>query len=145
MAGDFGNSFQAREARNNSGAQPAVLGPILRLIGGALLKLLSRRAATAAAGTGTVLSQFGRTDQQIFRTAAQYGASASNTFMNNLGALTRAVTEVVPGGQVHLIGQIGNSPVYGSLRSGVGIAEVSGRTIVVRMANGNPIVLGPLP
>ena len=36
-------------------------------------------------------------------------------------------------------------PIYGSGRSGVGIAEVDGVTVVVKVVHGNPQVLGPLP
>jgi hypothetical protein len=65
--------------------------------------------------------------------------------MNNLQALTHAVLEKIPGGQLNKLGQIGNSPIYGSGRSGVGIAEVDGVTVVVKVVHGNPQVLGPLP
>jgi hypothetical protein len=65
--------------------------------------------------------------------------------MNNVSALTRAVVERIPGGEVTKIGQIGNSPVFGSVRSRVGIAEVNGVTVVVKMVRGQPQILGPLP
>ncbi|MGH9968236.1 MAG: RHS repeat-associated core domain-containing protein, partial [Pyrinomonadaceae bacterium] len=106
---------------------------------------LATRAAPVAAGATGVLSQLSRTDASIFQKAAQYGASAGNSFMNNLHALTRATVEKIPGGQLDKIGQIGNSPVYGSGRSGVGIAEVKGVTVVVKMVRGTPQIIGPLP
>lgn len=64
--------------------------------------------------------------------------------MNNVSALARAVTDFRADAQVTKIGQIGNSPVFGSVRSGVGIAEVDGVTVVVKMVQGQPQVLGPL-
>lgn len=106
---------------------------------------LGRAAAPAAAGGGAVLNQLGRTDASIFQKAIQFGASATNSFANNLSALADAVRSFRPDAQVTKIGQIGNSPVFGSLRSGVGIAEVDGVTVVVKMVRGTPQVLGPLP
>lgn len=103
------------------------------------------RVGPAATGTGTVLSQLSRTDAGIFQKAAQYGASATNSFMNNLQALTRATVERIPGGRLDEIGRVGNSPIYGSLRSKVGIAEVNGTTVVVKMVQGTPKILGPMP
>lgn len=96
-------------------------------------------------GGAAVLNQLSRTDASIFQRAAQLGASAGNSFYTNLTALTKAAVEKIPGGQLDQIGRIGNSPIYGSLRSGVGIAEVNGATVVVKMANGQPQILGPMP
>jgi hypothetical protein len=104
------------------------------------------QVATPAAGTGAaVLNQLSRTDASIFQQAAQFGASASNAFMSNVSALAQAVASKVPGGQINVIGQIGNSPIYGSVVSRVGIAQVDGVTVVVKMVHGQPQVLGPLP
>jgi RHS repeat-associated protein len=109
------------------------------------LGTLGRVAPAAASGGTAVLNQLSRTDRSIFQQAAQYGLSASNSFLNNLNALTQAVVNKIPGGEVTKIGQIGNSPVYGSLRSGVGIAEVEGQTVIVKIAQGTPQILGPVP
>ncbi|MDQ1639482.1 MAG: hypothetical protein QOF62_2821 [Pyrinomonadaceae bacterium] len=134
----------------------AVTGLVLGATGGAgayvlgtgatvtTLGTLSRAAPAAGAG-GTVLSQLSQKDASIFQRAAELGASASNSFYDNLQALTRATVEKVPGGGLNKIGQIGDSIVYGSGRSGVGIAEVGGQTVVVKIAHGNPQILGPLP
>lgn len=48
-------------------------------------------------------------------------------------------------GKVEPIGRIGNSLVYGGRIGGIGIAEVNGVTVVVKMVHGNPQILGPLP
>ena len=48
-----------------------------------------------------------------------------NSFTNNLNALARAVQSFRPDYEIHKIGQVGNSPVYGALKSCVGIAEVN--------------------
>lgn len=95
--------------------------------------------------TGGVLSQLGRVDTSIFQKAAEYGASATNSFANNLSALAQAVRDFDPAFQVNRIGQIGNSPVWGSIPSRVGIADVNGVTMVVRMIGDTPKILGPLP
>ena len=105
---------------------------------------LSRVAPAAGAG-GSVLSQLSQKDASIFQRAAELGASASNEFMTNLAHLADATFQLVPNGSVRIIGQIGNSPVYGSVVSRVGIAEVNGVTMVVKMTHGNAQVLGPLP
>lgn len=106
---------------------------------------LGLRSSSAAAASGGVLAQLSRTDAGIFQRAMQYGASAANSFANNLSALARAVKDVDPSFQVHKIGQIGNSPVWGSIPSKVGIAEVNGVTVVVKMVGDKPQVLGTLP
>jgi len=81
----------------------------------------------------------------IIQKAIELGARGANSFADNLAKLSNAVSQIVPGGKVNVIGQIGNSQVYGSLVSGIGIAEVNGVTVIVKMANGNPQILGPLP
>jgi hypothetical protein len=107
---------------------------------------LATRAAPVAAGTTGVLSQLSRTDASIFQKAAELGASAQNSFMNNVGILRDALFRVAgPDKQINIIGKIGNSPIYGSIRSRVGIAEVNGVTVIVKVTHGNPQVLGPLP
>jgi len=103
------------------------------------------RVGSAGAGIGGILSQLGRTDSRIIQKAIELGARGANSFADNLAKLSNAVSQIVPGGKVNVIGQIGNSQVYGSLVSGIGIAEVNGVTVIVKMANGNPQILGPLP
>jgi len=107
---------------------------------------LATRAAPAAAGAAGVLNQLSRTDATIFQKAAELGASAQNSFTNNLAILRDALFRI--GGadkQINLIGRIGNSPIYGSLVSRVGIAEVNGVTVIVKVTPGGPQILGPLP
>ena len=54
------------------------------------------------------------------------------------------MAEAIPGGQVNLLGDIGGSPIYGSLVSRVGIANVGGVTQVVSApVGGTPVILGP--
>lgn len=116
------------------------LAPVVTTLG------LATRAAPAAAGVSGILSQMGRTDGRIIQKAIDLGASASGSFRDNLFKLTDAVFQVVgPSGKVEPIGRIGNSIVYGGRIGGVGIAEVNGVTVVVKMAHGNPQILGPLP
>ncbi len=125
---------------------PAILASAT-LSGGSIATLgpLATKLAGPATAAGGVLSQLSRTDAAIFQKAAQYGASATNNFMNNLGALAQAVRDIAPAGQVNQIGQMGNSPVWGSVRSRVGIADVNGVTMVVKMIGDTAKVLGPLP
>jgi RHS repeat-associated protein len=107
---------------------------------------IASRAAPAAGAAAGVLNQLSRTDVRIFQRAGELGASAQNAFMNNLAILRDALFQVAgPDKQITQIGQIGNSPVFGSVVSRVGIAEINGVTMVVRMTHGNPEVLGPLP
>jgi RHS repeat-associated protein len=103
------------------------------------------RAAPAAGAGGTVLNQLSRTDVSIFQRAAQLGASAQNTFLNNRNILADATFQENPTFKLNIIGKIGNSPVWGSIPSRVGIAEVNGVTVIVKMVRGNPQILGPLP
>jgi hypothetical protein len=82
-------------------------------------------------------------DLQIMQTAASTTTRGAG-FMNHLGALAQSVAARIPGGQIHLLGRINGSPVYGSLVSGTGIAEVNGVTMVVKQtAQGIFEILGP--
>jgi hypothetical protein len=76
----------------------------------------------------------------------QNAASATTRnagFWNHLGALADATAARIPAGQVHLLGNIDGSQVYGSLVSGTGIAEINGVTMVVkRIASGGFEILG---
>lgn len=92
-----------------------------------------------------ILNQLGRGDAQVFQRAFQYGLSSANTFANNVAALVRGLRAVKPDAQVNKIGEIGNSPVFGSLKTGVGIAEVDGVQVVVKMVQGSPQIIGKLP
>jgi hypothetical protein len=84
-------------------------------------------------------------DAAILPSAASTAESMAEaaSFMKDLGALAQTTARVIPGGQVHLLGNIGKSPIYGSLVTGVGIASVDGMTMIIRTAQGNPMVLGP--
>jgi RHS repeat-associated protein len=126
------------------GAKGAAVAGAEITIGRGLTTLGSLGRAGAPAGAA-VLNQLGRGDRAIFQRAAQLGASAKNNFLANLEAVTRAVVERYPGGGVTRIGNIGNSPIFGSTATKVGIAEVNGQTVVVRIVQGQPKILGPLP
>jgi hypothetical protein len=65
--------------------------------------------------------------------------------MNDLAALGKAVKAVRPDLQVHLLGDVGGSPIFGSAVTKVGIAEVNGVTQVVSAPLGEaPQILGAL-
>ena len=106
---------------------------------------LTRVAGPTVVGGGSVLSQLSRADASIFEKAMEYGASATNSFWNNVSALARAAQTWRADAQVTRIGQIGNSPVMGSVVTRTGIAEVNGQTVIVRIVQGQPQILGPLP
>jgi RHS repeat-associated protein len=110
---------------------------------------LASKAASAApltAGAAGLLNQLSRTDRAIFAKASELGASAQNSFMNNVGILRDAVFRVIgPDAKINVIGSFGNTPIYGSLVSRVGITQIQGVTYVVRVTNGNIEILGPLP
>jgi hypothetical protein len=98
-----------------------------------------------ATGGAAFLNQLGRTDSQIFQRAISQGLSAANSFADNVAKLVQAVRAIVPNGQINKIGEIGGSPIYGSLRSGVGIAQVDGVQVVVKVVQGTPQVIDKLP
>jgi hypothetical protein len=83
-------------------------------------------ASTAPASCGELapnwLSQVGSKDAQILQAAQQASGGPSN-FLNDLNALSKTVATAVPGGEVHLLGEVGGSPIFGSLVSRVGIAH----------------------
>jgi hypothetical protein len=98
----------------------------------------------AAGGTGLGwVDQVTAKDAQILL-AAQQSAGGPGSFINDLNALAEAVGDLIPGGQVHLLGDIGGSPIYGSLVSRVGIVAVDGVTQVVSAPlDASPTILGP--
>jgi hypothetical protein len=109
----------------------------------------------AGAGRGTTqlgiargpsfLSMLSPKDAKIIQLAIEKGASSSGNFMQNLNAFSDAMAEVIPGGKVYPLGNIGGSPIYGSAISRVGIAEVNGATMVVKAPlGGTPRILGAL-
>jgi RHS repeat-associated protein len=106
---------------------------------------LGRVAAPAATGGAAFINQLGKTDARMFQEAIRLGLSATNGLSNNLNALTAAVRQIRPDAQLNYLGNIGNSQIYGSLVSGVGIAEVNGVTVVVRVVQGSPQIIGQLP
>jgi hypothetical protein len=86
----------------------------------------------------------GSKDAQILQ-AAQRLSRGPGTFINNVGALARAVGDAIPGGQLHLLGEVGGSQIYGSRVSRIGIAEIGGVTQVVSAPLGGAVeILGPL-
>jgi hypothetical protein len=107
---------------------------------------IAGQVSAPATGLGAlILNQLSRMDAAVLQRAIDLGARASNSFRQNVSFLSRATTDNIPGGKVNLIGRIGTSPVFGSLVSRVGIAEVNGATVVVKMVNGQAQVIGPLP
>jgi hypothetical protein len=86
------------------------------------------------------------TDAEIFARALQQGATGVN-FTTDLIALNQALQLVAANTslQVYRLGFIGGSPVWGSLRTGVGIVDFAGVTLVVVMRGGQLVqTLGPL-
>ena len=110
---------------------------------------LAGKAASAAplsAAAAGLLKQLSNTDQKIFMKAAELGASAQNSFMNNVAILRDALFRVAGDGKkINVIGSFGNQPIYGSLVSRVGITQIQGVTYVVRLSPGQIEILGPLP
>jgi len=101
MGGEFGNSFQDRRTGNNSGAQPAAIGPIVAGIARALLRLLGRRAApaaAAAAASSRLVIQFGRNANQVHHTFRHTDALGLNRAVvqsaveNNLRGMASQIT-----------------------------------------------------
>ncbi len=105
---------------------------------------LATRAAPAAAGATGILSQLSRTDATIFQRALDLGASAQKPILENVAYLRDALFQQNVTWKINIIGKIGESPVYGGIPNGAGIAEVNGVTVLVKMVHGNPQILGPL-
>ncbi|HEY0143201.1 MAG TPA: hypothetical protein VGF48_20075 [Thermoanaerobaculia bacterium] len=102
------------------------------------------RAASVAGATLEAVDQISAKDGQIMRVAMQAAQAGKNTFMNNFSALADAVRQVIgPTGRLTPIGKIGDQVVYGSARSGIGLADINGKTYVVRIVRDTYEVLGP--
>jgi len=106
---------------------------------------LATEVGAAGAGAFPFLDQLSKTDARIFQRFAELGASAKDSFQTNLARLADAVFQIVPNGKIEPIGRIGNSLVYGGRVSGIGIAEVNGVQVVVKMVHGNAQIIGQLP
>jgi len=121
------------------GAGAAAEAGVLRRLGGWILEKLGLRTAARVASW---IGKVGAKDAQILQ-AAQKAVGGPGNFGKDLGALARAVGEAIPGGQIHALGDVAGSPIYGSLVSRVGIAEVKGVTQVVSAPlGGAPQILG---
>jgi RHS repeat-associated protein len=105
---------------------------------------LSGEAASLAPEAASALLSLAGKDAQIIRLAIENGASSTASFAENLSAISQATSEVIPGGQVHLIGSFNGAPVFGSLVSKVGIVEAGGTTVVVKVIDGAVKILGSL-
>jgi hypothetical protein len=105
------------------------------------------RAATTSATPCAVANLAGKLspkDLEILKAAAEK-AGGPGPFMRDLTALAEVVAEKVPGGQVWRLGEVGSSPIYGTVRTGTGIVDINGVTTVVRALPGRPVeILGPL-
>jgi hypothetical protein len=86
----------------------------------------------------------GRMDARVLARAAELAGEGGSGFPSHLSALSRATTEAVgPHGQVHLIGELGGKPIFGSLVSRVGIVGSEQGTLLVRASAGEAVqVLG---
>ena len=81
----------------------------------------------------------------MFQVAGELGLSAAKSFNKNLDILSDAVRNVRPDAQLNIIGKINGSPIYGSLVSKIGIAEVNGVTVVVKVTQEGTQILGKVP
>jgi len=73
------------------------------------------------AGGPSVLTAMSSTDAAVISLAIDEGASATAPFMEDVSRVAEALNKVVPGAKVNYLGQLEGSPIYGSLRSGIGI------------------------
>ncbi len=115
-------------------------------IGGATCLKLCPGAGTATLTTiGTITPEAGyaayklsQIDAMVFEEAVADGANATGPFMQNVEQVTFALQKVVGmHAQVNQIGSINGEPVFGSLRSGVGIAQMDGVTMIVQKIGEN--------
>ncbi|MBZ4415602.1 DUF4157 domain-containing protein [Myxococcus sp. RHSTA-1-4] len=106
-----------------------------------------------AAAAGSVLStgaketlkKLAGKDQALMQEAMELAATRGKTgFLDDVGALAETVGKRIPGGQVHLLGEVEGAQVFGSLVSGTGIVSLKGVTQVVKMSAGKLVqILGP--
>jgi len=97
---------------------------------------------SAILGTPRVRVALSRRDARILRRAEEKLAAGSFDFRDAVCALHESTMEAVPSGRVFLLGYDGDSPVFGSAISGVGIAEQAHGVRVVRISPGRGV--GPL-
>jgi hypothetical protein len=84
---------------------------------------------------------FTRLDRAIL-SLARRSVGSSNDFGEAVRALGHATERLIPAGRVYILGEYADSPIVGSVVSGVGIAWVERRIRLVRVAHGSPSVLG---
>ncbi|HYM01036.1 MAG TPA: RHS repeat-associated core domain-containing protein, partial [Blastocatellia bacterium] len=96
-----------------------------------------------ASGPGA-LTAVGSTDAAVLSLAIDDGASATGSFEENVGALSRALRQLRPGNQVNKIGELDGKPIFGSLITRGGIASRNGITFVVKVLPEGVKILGPL-
>lgn len=99
-----------------------------------------RQAVTRAAPS--FLRQLAGKDKKILELAFNNAKGGSGSFASNLEAVSKATSQIIPGGKVSVIGSINGATVFGSARSGVGIAEIGGKTMVVKKVGESFKVLG---
>ena len=88
------------------------------------------------------LRQLAGKDKKILEIAVNNAKGGSGSFASNLEAVSKATSQVIPGGKVSVIGNVNGATVFGSARSGVGIAEIGGKTMVVKKVGETFKVLG---
>jgi len=87
----------------------------------------------------------GAKDAAVISLAIEKGASATGGFLGNVSRISDALQQVIPGAKINLLGHLNGSPIYGSLRSGIGIVERSGITYIVQAVRGQTVkILGKL-
>jgi RHS repeat-associated protein len=127
----------------------AIVG--LRGLGAVGGKAVSAGAATcgqeAAAGGGVpsltkALSGLHPKDAQVVQRAAELARGGQSP----LSALAQATGEVIPAGQVHLLGEFQGAQVFGSVVTRTGVVTTSEGSFLVRASLGEAIeVLGTFP
>lgn len=92
------------------------------------------------------VSSVSKGDAKILKiTQDLLGRKQAPTASDALAALSDALSSLVPGGKINVLGRIGSEIVVGSARTGIGIVELGGRTIVVQVKNGQLVqILGAL-
>ena len=73
-------------------------------------------------------------DTRVVARASEIAAEKPPSFYTDLFALEQATRDVIPAGQVHLLGEYGGQPIFGSLVSGVGIVASDQGTLLVKVS-----------
>lgn len=71
-----------------------------------------------------------------------FAKGGRGSFASKLEAVSKATNQVIPGGKVSVIGSVNGATVFGSARNEVGIAEIGGKTMVVKKVGETFKVLG---